>query len=158
MLVYRLCKIGEVNKLLKEKSFENVGTPGQLLIERQHEKNVNNHVYDYQKTYLHFYKRLQSIFYLYTEDKYLCTYDIPDEILAKYQGYGFYYDYRDRSRAVSTVEYAIDINELSFNYLCKIDRIIEYIDYEDYLYDPTLQEELETIYSKERRRIRRKDD
>lgn len=158
MLVYRLCRIGEVNKLLQEKSVENIGVSGQLLIERQHKENVNNHVYNYQKEYLHFYKRLESIFYLYTEDKYLCTYDIPEEILEKYLGYGFYRDFRTRGRIVSTVEYAIDIEELSFDYLVKIDKILEYINYEDYLFDPSLHEELETIYSKERRRIRRKDD
>jgi hypothetical protein len=51
-------------------------------------------------------------------------------------------------------EYAIPVNELSFEYLKRVDKINEFIDYEDYLFDPTLKEEIQTIYEKGKERSR----
>ena len=154
MLVYRLCKVGEVEKLLNNKDVNEIAIPGSNLIKKQQEKNINSHCYNFQLSYLHFFKKLESIFYFYTADKYICTYDIPDEILEKYEGEGFYLDYINFEKTQKTVEYAIPSNELDFSYLVKIDKINEVIDYEDYIFDPSLKDEIETIYLKEKGRSR----
>ena len=156
MVVYRLCKVGEVNKLLDSEDLESVAIPGKVFIDKQQEKNVNSHNYNFKVSYLHFFKDLSSIFYFYTEDKYICTYDIPDDKLEKYQGEGFYWDYRNFSKMEAVKEYAIPSFELSFSYLKRIDKIKEFINYEDYLFDPSLSEELETIYIKGKERSRTK--
>ena len=154
MLVYRICGIGETSKILESKSLEVAARPGTYFIEKQQKGNINSHSYHYKKSYLHFFKDLPSIFYLYTGEKCICTYDIPEDILEKYKGQGYYMDYRKFEKIEATDEYAIPVEELSFEYLTKVDKINEYIDYEDYLFDPSLSGELETIYQKNKERSR----
>ena len=156
MLVYRLCKVDEVNKLLDERNIESIGVPASVFINEQQTKNISSHEYNYHLSYLHFFKDLSSIFYFYTEEKFLCTYDIPEEILNNHAGKGFYQNYINYNRIEAVDEYAIPVSELSFQYLNKIDKITEFIDYDDYLYDPTLSEDLKPIYKKEGRSRTRK--
>ena len=154
MLVYRICRIGEVSKLLENKDLNEVGKPATHFIEKQQKGNISSHDYNFRLSYLHFFKDLPSIFYFYTADKFICTYDIPEDILEKYKGQGFYLDYCNFEKMEAVDEYAIPVNELSFEYLKRVDKINEFIDYEDYLFDPTLKEEIQTIYEKGKERSR----
>ena len=156
MLVYRLCKFEEVNKLLEEKNIDSIGVPASVFINIQQVKNVSSHEYDYHLDYLHFFKDLSSIFYYDTEDKYLCTYNIADEILTNHKGQGFYLDFVNLRRLVAVDEFAIPTNELSFENVVKVEKIKEFIDYDDYIADSSLDDELKLIYKrKERSRTRK---
>ena len=149
MKVYRICNKEEVNALLNDKDFSNVGKEGLIFIQQQIKDDTNNHNYEPKEKYLHFFKSLHSIFYLNTnEGYYICTYDIPDEVLKDGSGIGKYWDFMNFSHLVNVEEYAINIKNLKFDYLEKIDEITEYIDVEDYLYNFSIEDFLTTIYNK----------
>ena len=66
MLVYRICKKDEIDNILNNKSFVNVGN-------NYNYSCINNHNYNENKKYLHFFLNLDSILYLRTlKDRYLC--------------------------------------------------------------------------------------
>lgn len=141
MLVYRICKELEIRKIFENDSLNDIG---KAFINN---KKINNHNYEPNKKYLHFFKEYSSVFYLNTESGYyICTFDIPEFILENNAGEGYYLDITNWRNKEKVTEYAIKTEELDFNYLIKIDKITEYIDYEDYLYNE-YTDKLETIYS-----------
>ena len=149
MEVYRICNKEEIDTLLNDKDFINVGKEGHIFIQQQIKDDTNNHNYEPNEKYLHFFKNYHSIFYLNTnEGYYICTYNIPDEILKDGYGIGYYWDFINFSHQVNAEEYAINIKNLKFDYLEKIDEITEYIDVEDYLYNSPIEDFLTTIYNK----------
>lgn len=121
MQVYRLCNKEEIDKLLNEKTLKNIG----------HEFTVgglNSHDYKPNTIYLHFFPRLESILLLDTsKDNYICTYDIPDEILNKHYGFATYWQNDPATNNPNTLEYAVPSLEIDYNYLIKVDKIIQTI-------------------------------
>ena len=110
MLVYRICSSDEINNIFSDYKFNNVGN---------YFKNstLSSHNYKEDKKYMHFFHNKDSILYLSTDNKYLCTYNIPDEVLDKYKGFGNYMDYFNFSSLVTIVEYAIENIEIDFEFL-----------------------------------------
>ena len=142
MLVYRLCNEKELKLLLDEKSFKHIAR------EFYPVKTFNNHPYKKYKKYVHFFHNFDSIFYLtVNEEKYLCTYNIPDEILRRSKGIGFYYDRIHLEKLEDVEEYAVEEDELDISYLQKIQKVLRYIDFEDYILKD-YKDGLQTVYNK----------
>ena len=113
MIVYRVCSRTELFKILDSRSLDNVG--------KCFEKNVktlNNHKYEKDKKYLHFFEKKENIWNLKLHEcDYICTYNIPDEILVSYYGIGYYYNIESVDFPV--VEYAIPVELLNINnFIC----------------------------------------
>ena len=143
MLVYRLCKDDEIREILKSRKFKKVGKSFKI------NANANTHKYIEGIKYLHFFDKKDSIFYFDTASGcYICTYDIPCELLDITRGIGIYLDRIKFHTFEQVCEYAIPNNYLSFNYLMKIEEITEDMDFDDYLYD-NMDNKLVTIYEKE---------
>lgn len=142
MLVYRICKKEEIEKLFKNHNIEDIGNCFSLT-------EVNNHHYEPNQKYLHFFKDKDSILHFLLKEKYLCIYDIPEDILKQYEGIGYYLDYFKFAIKIEVDEYAIRSNKLNFDYLEKIYYIKEEIDLDDYLDDSELTNFLDCIYEKE---------
>ena len=109
MEVYRLCNEVEYQIIGNTMSFDNIGS-----IYKNNSKE-NNHNYHNNQKYIHFFKEYTSLFYLYLKPGlYMCTYDIPDELLEKYVGVGQYLDIVFMRKLENVVEYAIPNNEILF--------------------------------------------
>lgn len=142
MIVYRICNEYEIKEIMKSKSFSNIGN------NYTNDKKKNTHNYLQNKKYVHFFKDLSSIYYLnVTKGYYICTYDIPDVLLEENEGIGFYLDREFFKRLEEVCEYAITNDQILFNYLIKVEKINNYIDYEDYIYD-NYKTSLEVTYEK----------
>ena len=140
MLVYRICGIEEINNILSDKNFNNVGKKCSI------RRNINTHLYKEDKKYLHFFKEFSSIFYFNVDnDKYICVYDIPFYLLDKSKGFGFYPDLFEFKCIKSIREYAVEIDELKFNNLIKVFKVKGNIDIEDYMFGNVVNN-LEIIY------------
>ena len=140
MVVYRLCSELEYKKILNTMSFDDIGSLC------SNNSRLNTHKYKTNQKYLHFFKDLNSIFYLYLKPGlYMCTYDIPDELLEKYVGVGQYLDIVFMRKLENVVEYAIPNNEILFDYLKRIEKVSKYIDYEEY-FDDEYKDSLEVVY------------
>lgn len=141
MIVYRLCSKEEVDLILERRELTEIGKTF------SNNKELNNHNYDSNRKYLHFFASKSSLFYLcVTTGTYICTYDIPTDILNKYIGEGYYLDRLYLKNLNKVIEYAVPSDEILFEYLQKIERIKSYVDYEDYLYDWDIRE-TEIIYN-----------
>lgn len=150
MLVYRLCKEEEVKEILKSKKFKNVGKCFKI-----NDRN-NTHKYIENRKYLHFFDQIVNLFHFDTcQEYYICTYDIPNELLAKYKGIGYYLDCFNCRTHEQVVEYAIPSNYMSFDYLLKVEEIWEDMDVDDYLYH-NMDKKMITIYEKERSEEKKK--
>ena len=142
MLVYRVCSGNEIIKLFNDGNFSNVGN--------FFKKNtLNTHNYKSDKKYLHFFQNIESVIYIETKGRFLCAYDIPNEILEKYKGFGNYMDVFNFSSLVSILEYAIEVDEMDFEYLESIDRIKSCLEIEDYLKDKNFTNFIDPVYKKE---------
>lgn len=140
MIVYRICKKEEIDKIFHDRSFQNVGK----VCERN--ERTNTHLYVKNKKYMHFFKDKESIFYLETtKDMFICTYDIPNYLLEKHSGVGFYYDMFNFKNLEEVSEYAIESELINYDYLLKVEEILEYIDIEEYM-DGDVSSRIKTIY------------
>ena len=127
-MVYRLCNPVEIQEILNSKCFQNVGK-----VCRNNPK-YNNHQYQENQKYLHFFQNYDSLFYLYVKKgTYICEYDIPEEILEKYKGTGIYLDRIFMEKLESVTEYAIPSEKIEWDYSQKVDRVMLDYDIEDYL-------------------------
>ena len=141
MIVYRVCKKDEIDNILNNKSFVNVGN-------NYNYSCINNHNYNENKKYLHFFLNLDSILYLRTlKDRYLCIYDIDDNILNKNEGLGYYLNYISYSTLDEVIEFRLENKEINFNNLKQVYYINNYIDYEDMLYDFDISKFTDIIYN-----------
>jgi len=155
VLVYRICSKQEIEQILNYNEFTAIGNYGLTYLNNN--KNKNNHMYKLDKLYLHFFKNKDSIFYMDTsEDRFICTYDIPEDILKTGMGMGQYPNYFNFNHLMNICEYAIESLLISFEYLLKVERIKEYIDIEDYMYDNELSEFVQIVYQKTEKIIRYK--
>ncbi len=141
MIVYRLCRSGEMESILKNKNFDGVGK----LFEMDAKKN--NHKYLLGKKYLHFFKSKESLLYLnLSANRYICTYNIPNQLLIQNAGIGKYLDYKYFEKLQEIEEFAIDTRLLKFEYLIEADKITDFIDYEDFFADSSLKGFIQTCY------------
>ena len=143
MRVFRLCREEEIQQILDKKSFENVGnycTSGKK----------NSHTYDETKKYLHFFKKKSDLLYLNTlKDRFICVYNIPETVLLKHFGYGKYLDYIQFETLNDVEEFAIPCENIQFDYLESINKIIKDIDFEDMFENPKLKGYLKEVYNSE---------
>ncbi len=140
MLVYRICDKEEVKKIINGISFDDIGNCFTV------NSDLNTHQYKSDIRYLHFFKNYDSVFYLnVTNGYYICTYNIPEEILDLYSGIGLYRDRLFFKSLEEVPEYAVPSNEIKSNYLERIDKVTDYIDFEDYVYGNYV-DNLITIY------------
>ena len=145
MLVYRICKKDEIDNILNNKSFVNVGNNFNYSC-------INNHNYNENKKYLHFFLNLDSILYLRTlKDRYLCIYDIDDNILNKNEGLGYYLNYISYNTLDEVIEYRLENTDINFNDLKQVYYINNYIDYEDFLDNFDISKFFEIIYNTKER-------
>ena len=150
MVVYRLCNELEFQKILNTMSFNDIGSLC------SYNSKLNNHKYQANQKYLHFFKDYNSLFYLCLKPgSYICAYDIPDNLLEKYVGIGQYLDIIFMRKLENAIEYAIPNDEILFDYLKRIDKVSKYIDYEDYL-DGDYKSSLETLYDKQSKILSKK--
>ena len=148
MILYRICSNREVNLILNN-NFSEVGSLGANLIEYQNQKGMNNHKYEVDKYYMHFYKDKDNILFGNAfAGNYVCTYDIPDEILDNNFEYGQYLSPFDLESIVSVPEYAIESNKIKKEYIKTIEIIKETIDLCDDDYPNSLDGFFERIYVK----------
>lgn len=153
MLLYRICNKQEINLILN-KGIEYVGSSREVT-------SVNSHNYKLGIPYIHFFLHKSDILYIgCSRDSYVCTYDIPYGLLDLYCGVGKYSDNVNFKDRVYVIEFAIPSKELKIDYLKRIDVLLDYIDYEDFLGGDILPELYETIYdsSKLFLRARKKEE
>jgi len=124
MIVYRVCKHEEYNQIFSNENFNNIGN----YFDNEETSTMNTHKYKENTRYLHFFLDLiTSISYLaILEETYVCKYDIPDEILNQYKGVGYYIDMHNY-HSHEAIEYAIESNQIKFDYLKQVIYIKEYV-------------------------------
>ena len=148
MLVYRYCSKREINKIFEHHYFDKIGC------QRDIDLHVNTHQYKKDVYYMHFYLAEDSLFYSYLSKDYcICTYEIPDDLVNKYLGAGYYPNREGKKIGndyllESVLECAIPSQFIYFDYLKKIDVLNESPLYEDYL-KGTFPYFLDTYYKKE---------
>ena len=143
MFVYRVCDKKEIDTILKEKSLDNIGSICTI------DKKKNTHDYKEGVKYLHFYHDYGDVFYSDSKDRnYICTYDIPIEILKPREGVGYYLD-RELFRTWEKVpEYAVEVDLLSFHDLKKVERLNDLIFFDEYI-NNDYHDKIETVYKKQ---------
>ena len=123
MLVYRVCSQNEINCILKNKNYNNVGRNiycnlyGKIL--------ANTHKYDELGYYMHFFKDYSSIYLLECNVvEYICIYDIPLSLLNNYIGKGMYdVEVNGLPESFEVFEYAIPSKLISVDYLISVEKI-----------------------------------
>lgn len=151
MLVYRVCKQEEIENIFGNNHFLNIGSQFQ-------NSDLNNHVYEEDSIYMHFFLKKDSILYLENvRGLYLCTYDIQEDILEKYRGIGYYWDYFHYFKLCEVVEYAVKSSDVKLDYLTKVELIEKDFDVDDYLKDSELKHYTKLIYEKMLEKIEQKE-
>lgn len=150
MIVYRVCKKDEIDNILNNKLFINVGNNFNYSC-------INNHSYNKDTKYLHFFLNLDSILYLRTlKDRYLCIYDIEDNILNKNKGLGYYLNYISYNTLDEVIEYRLENKDINFDNLKQVYYINNYIDYEDFFDDFDISKIADIIYNIEEKTLSEK--
>ena len=72
---------------------------------------------------------------------------MPEDLLDKGKGEGYYVKLDTMDRLVNVSEFAIPTSDLSMNNLIKIDRINSRIDLDDYIEDPDLTRFMQEMYT-----------
>lgn len=135
MKVYRLCRKEEAEKVLKDRKFNNI-IHRSLSTSKQ-----NTHEYIENQEYMHFFEQEISLLYLnMAKGKVICVYDIPEDMLEKSKGKGFYLDFINFENIQEVTEYAIESDKVRFEYLEQMYIINEDMDFDympgtDELYD-----------------------
>lgn len=141
MIVYRICKKEELQKVIEDNNFTNTGYNFSV-------SDLNTHNYNKNSKYLHFFLNKESIFYLRTlKDRYICVYDIPEDILNRYKGIGYYWDYINYRTLNKVTEYAIENKVIDLKFLKQVSYIKRDIDFEEYLDDYEMRNFIEIIYN-----------
>lgn len=125
-IVYRF--ISESERIAMEK--QNVQNLGEIWGK---ESSGNNHKYKKNTRYIHFINNKEDALIIYKElgsiKDYFCTYSIPQKILRKYAGKGFYmtsgYNFYETVK-----EYAIPTEEFNPEWLVSIKTINEFLNEE----------------------------
>ena len=151
MLVYRVCLEEEIKKIFETKNYEVVGTLGAEFNKNEEEVNLNTHVYDKDELYMHFFPEFKNLGYLNLEaGMYICSYDIPEEILNSSKGMGQYANPFTYTVLDELVEYAIKSKDIKFEYLEAVDLIVNNIENLDFLFGEDNPYNYRRIYTKEK--------
>ena len=150
MLVYRICDQSEIDEIFGLQSFNMIGCLG-----KNTKGNTNNYIPG--KLYMHFFPRKDYLMLLDTrKNSYICTYDIPNDILETHLGSGTYTDYNHYQNVWTVDEYAIESEMIRLDYLIRVEMVLKDIDYEDYTFDPTLCSFLKEVYSNWQNKVLKK--
>ena len=147
MKVFRLCDKEEYDSILENKNFTSVGSKFVI------DPKKNTHQYLPDTKYIHFFKKPMSLLYLsLLKGKYICVYNIPENILQQYEGTGLYLDFVFFRTLHEISEYAIPNNIVEFNYLEKAFLINEDIDFDEFYPKSTdeIMDSLTCIYDTKR--------
>ncbi len=118
--LYRLCNKEEIDILLKNKNFEELGS------KMKNNEKKNNFDYREDTKYIHFFKDKDNILYLNcSKGKYVCSYLIPENIVNAYSGIGKYLDFMFFRNIVEIEEVAIPITLMDYNYLDSVEKLID---------------------------------
>ena len=141
MKVYRIASRIEIDKFLTNKSFDKIGS-------KFNETCINNnHHYQMDTYYMHFFDNKSDIFYFYNcLKRFICTYDIPDEILNEYSGIGKYFSKYRYQKEEYVLEYAIPSKYIKLEYLESIEALPIKYSYKEFLQNGDYNSE--PIYSK----------
>lgn len=120
IVLYRVCNKEEIESILKNKNFEDVGKKRNL------DTKKNNFNYEKDEKYMHFFTNKHNILYLdCSKGKYVCTYDLPEKIVKEHKGIGKYLDYMFFENIIEVEEVAIPITLMDYNYLDSIEKLID---------------------------------
>lgn len=149
MEVFRICNKDEIDKINSIENLSCVGSFGSSFIKNNEIRNINNHSYVSSERYLHFFKSKGNILYWYPKKgRYVCTYDLPDNILNGNLRYGKYISVFNYERIVDIEEYAVLSKMIKKNYLIKIEVLNDDIDFCDDDYYSSLDDFLDVVYGK----------
>lgn len=127
MRVFRLCNSDEIEKIIAYRDLKVIGENFKA------DPFKNNHQYIEGKRYMHFFEDETDLLYLSpNKGKNVCVYDIPEDILKGYKGYGNYADFINLETIQKIPEYAVPSNMLKLNYLKQIYLITEDMDFDYY--------------------------
>ena len=141
MIVFRLCKEDEVQQILEKQSFEKVGSLCKS-------SDKNSHSYNESVKYMHFFANKSDLLYLNTlKGRFICEYNVPEQILSKHFGIGKYVDYVNFSEMNKVEEFAIPSRDIRFDYLQSVNKIVKDIDYEDMFEDSNLKGFVQEVYN-----------
>ena len=123
MLVYRVCSENEINYIVNNKNFNNIGR--NIYCGLYGKTLANTHKYDELGYYMHFFKEYSSIYLLECNvGEYICTYNIPLCLLNNYCGRGIYNVLvNGLPESFEVFEYAIPSKLISFEYLVSVEKI-----------------------------------
>lgn len=125
MRVFRLCNKSELEKIAESEDLRLVGKSYKV------DPIKNTHQYQEEKRYMHFFEDEMGLLYLSPKKgKYICIYDIPDEVLEKLKGYGNYADFIDLETIRKVTEYAVPSEQVKMSYLRYIYIINEDLDFD----------------------------
>jgi len=145
MIVYRLCKEDEYSAIFKNSDFSNLGNSFKPWV-------LNTHKYIEGIKYMHFFAAKDSLFYLsLNQGKYVCIYDIPDDILVMGDGFGYYMDYINFRNMDKVREFALPSLMVRFEYLRTVLKINREIDIEDIENGEDVYSFVETVYDRGKR-------
>lgn len=126
MKVYRLCTREEIMAIAQNKNFRKVGKHFEI------NENIKSHNYHPKRKYLHFFKNKSSLMYLSTiAGRFICVYDLPEQLLNKRKGVGKYRDFVNFTSLHTLEEYAVETSLLEYKHLVATYEIVKTIDYED---------------------------
>ena len=144
MKLYRIGNSEEKDIIMDNKSFLDVG-------KYFHDHKMNTFHYG-DSRYMHFFSSKEHlIVFGISPERYIFTYEIPDEVVSKFQGIGYYYHPYDFNYLNSVEEYAIPSELVCFDYL----ESIEYIS-KEFCYANCLEELtsfLTEVYAKEKPKV-----
>jgi len=149
MLVYRICTQDELSILLNERSLDNVAMYCEI------DDRVNTHKYKKDKKYIHFFSEYGDVFYYDSKERrFICTYDISEDILENSKGIGYYLD-RYLLRYIQKVpEYAVESDLVSFDDLKLVEEMTDNIFYEDYV-DDEYRDKIQMVYQADSKSLKK---
>ncbi len=148
MILYRICNKKELDLIKEKDDFSEIGTSGSDLIRYQKQNDMNTHMYDINKNYMHFFVDKGNVLYMNSIlGNYICTYDIPNSILEGKLGIGRYSSYFYNRDIIGIAEYSIESSKIKKEYLQKVEMITSDMCITDDDYPDSLDEFLETIYT-----------
>ncbi len=140
MLVYRICGEDEAIRVLNGDDFNHIGKPVKKF----------RGEYDFDN-YLPFFIAVYNMFYLKDlVGKFICAYDIPEEILAVSKDTECYQNFAHPHAVDNINQYLVNCDLLSHDYLVSMERIVEPITFVDYFHDSSTVNFTETIYERDR--------
>lgn len=151
--LYRLCRKGEVEEILKSRRFTEIGH------KCENDSKKNTHIYNPNVNYMHFFANELSLLYLYpSKEKLICIYDIPCNIAKEAEGKGRYLDFVNFQNMQEVKEYAIKSQNIKFEYLKKIYKISQSLDFDYIPEEKEIYDNLTCVYDASKLRKTKNQD